>query len=103
VQAQLTRTWPLGVALVWGMISAMPALALPPADDIPEEILRTAIITEARSPLTGEPLSAEDYAALVEDLRDPNIPRRVSSDLTQLIYLLQLRRLGRRILPMIIQ
>ncbi|TVP66543.1 MAG: glutathione S-transferase [Leptolyngbya sp. LCM1.Bin17] len=85
------------------MISAMPALALPPADDIPEEILRTAIITEARSPLTGEPLSAEDYAALVEDLRDPNIPRRVSSDLTQLIYLLQLRRLGRRILPMIIQ
>ncbi|NMF86397.1 hypothetical protein E1H13_24260 [Nodosilinea sp. P-1105] len=95
--------WPLGAALAWGLVSAVPALALPPVDDIPEEILRTEIITEARSPLTGEPLSAEDYAALVEDLRDPNTPRRVSSDLNQLIFLLQLRRLGRRILPMIIQ
>jgi hypothetical protein len=86
----------LGAVLV---AAPAPALALPPADDRPEEILRTEIITEARSPLTGEPLSAADYAALMETLRDPNTPRAVNPELAHLIYLLQLRRVVRFILP----
>jgi hypothetical protein len=75
------------------------ALALPPPDDIPEEILRTEIITEARSPLNGEPISAADYAALQEHLRDPNTEPIVNPDIADLIQLLQLRRLLKPVLP----
>lgn len=46
----------------------LPGIALPPPEDVPEEILRTEIITEARSPIDGTPISASQYAALQEDL-----------------------------------
>lgn len=75
------------------------ALALPPPDEIPEEILRTEVITAARSPLNGEPISAADYAALQEQLRDPNTEPVVNPDIAQLIQLLQLRRIVKPILP----
>ncbi len=80
---------------------ATPALALPPPEDTPEEILRTEIITEARSPLTGEPLSAAEYAVLMEQLQDPNRNPQVSPDLASLIALLQMRRVVKPILPFI--
>ncbi|HSM83936.1 MAG TPA: hypothetical protein VLS96_19760 [Nodosilinea sp.] len=84
-----------------GIISALggSALALPPPDDMPEEVLRTEIITEARSPLNGEPLSAQEYAVVQEQLRDPNTEPIVNPDLAQLIQLLELRRVFRPILP----
>ncbi|TVQ05629.1 MAG: hypothetical protein EA368_19025 [Leptolyngbya sp. DLM2.Bin27] len=75
------------------------ALALPPPDEIPEEILRTEIIVEARSPLSGESLSAADYATLQDQLRDPNIEPVVDPDLANLIQLLRLRRIFRPLLP----
>lgn len=34
-------------------------------DDIPEEVLRAEIITEARSPIDGKALSANEFAELV--------------------------------------
>jgi hypothetical protein len=58
------------------VMSANCQLALPvradnlPADtDIPEEILRAEIITEARSPIDGKPLSAAEFAELVVTTR----------------------------------
>ncbi|PZO22181.1 MAG: glutathione S-transferase [Leptolyngbya foveolarum] len=69
--------------------------------DIPEEILRTEIITGARSPLTGEPLTAAEYAQLQEALANPVEPNRVSDDIRYLVFLLQLRRAVRPILPFI--
>lgn len=78
----------------------VPVISVPPADeDIPEEILRTEIITEARSPLTGEPMSAADYAQLTDELRSPAGDSLVSQDLNYLIYLLQIRRAIKPILP----
>jgi hypothetical protein len=76
-------------------------LALPPPEEVPEEVLRTEIITEARSPLTGEPLSAEDYAILQEQLSSLNREPQVNSELARLIFLLELRRAVRPILPFI--
>jgi hypothetical protein len=73
--------------------------ALPPADEVPEEVLRTRIITEARSPIDGEPLSAAEYARLQEQLQNVNDSGMVDSDLAQLIFLLQLRRVVKPILP----
>lgn len=70
-------------------------------DDIPEEILRTEIITAARSPLTGEPLSAAEYAQLLEELEAPAGGRLVSQDIRRLFFLLEIRRALKPILPFI--
>lgn len=70
-------------------------------DDIPEEILRTEIITAARSPLTGEPLSAAEYAQLLETLEAPAGGTLVSQDIQYLFFLLELRRRLKPILPFI--
>lgn len=77
-------------------------LALPPPNDTPEEILRTEIITEARSPLDGKPLTAAQYAQLQAELQQgqPVDPRtQVSPDVRRLLGLLRLRKLIKTILP----
>ncbi len=77
-------------------------LAVQEPDDIPEELLRTEIITEARSPLTGEPLSAAEYAQLLESIQNtPADGSLISSEIRQLIQLLQIRRTLRPVLPFI--
>ncbi|AFY80522.1 hypothetical protein [Oscillatoria acuminata] len=55
--------------LVGGILLGITPLAhaLPPASDIPEEILRTEIITQGRSPIDGTALTPDEYAALLED------------------------------------
>ncbi|HZG39140.1 MAG TPA: hypothetical protein VEZ50_10720 [Nodosilinea sp.] len=84
-----------------GMAAALgsPSLALPPPEEIPEEILRTEVITEARSPLNGEPISAADYAVLQERWRDPNVEVVVNPEIADLIQLLRFRRVLKPILP----
>lgn len=85
--------------LQW-LIWVVPALALPPADEVPEEVLRTEIITEARSPIDGRPLTASEYAELEARLqREPEIYDTLSSDIRELIFLLQIRRTVRTFIP----
>lgn len=67
--------------------------------EIPEEILRTEIITEARSPLTGQPLSAAEYARLQAELASPSGNTLLSQDIRYLIFLLQIRRAYQPLLP----
>lgn len=72
-------------------------------EDIPEEILRSEIYTEARSPVDGSLLSAAEYIELNEGLRETidNIPPRflVSEKIQRLITLLKLRKIIRTIIP----
>jgi len=72
-------------------------------EDIPEEVLRTEIYTEARSPIDGKLLSAAEYIELDESLQATinNIPPRllVSERLQKLIDLLKLRKLIRQVIP----
>ena len=75
------------------------AEALPPAEDIPEEILRTEIILEGRSPVDGKPLSAAEYEGLKADLARRAIAPQVNSDIRELIFLLQVRKLIKSIIP----
>ncbi|MFK8184660.1 MAG: hypothetical protein AB8B99_14920 [Phormidesmis sp.] len=70
-------------------------------EEVPEEILRTEIITGARSPLTGEPLTAVEYAQLQAELAAPAGGNLVSQDIEYLIFLLQLRRAIKPIIPFI--
>ena len=84
----LTMLWPQAVR------------ALPPPEDLPEEVLRTEIILEARSPLTGAPLTAAEYDQLQEELGRTDTPL-LSSQVRELIFLLQLRRVIKPFIPFI--
>ncbi|OKH15611.1 hypothetical protein NIES592_05885 [Fischerella major NIES-592] len=72
--------------------------ALPPAEDIPEEILRTEIILAARSPIDGKPLSAGDYAQLQAQLQQAP-PPKLSSNIRDNIFLLRLRKALLQLFP----
>ncbi|MEL6222832.1 MAG: hypothetical protein AAFQ57_04090 [Cyanobacteria bacterium J06626_14] len=73
--------------------------ALPPADDVPEEILRAEVILDGRSPLDGEPLTAEEYAELQALLAESEFAPTVSSDIRYIIFVLQVRRMLRTLVP----
>ena len=90
----------VGVFQYWLLLlPGIPAEALPPPEDTPEEVLRTEIITEARSPIDGKPLTAAQYAELTAQLegRQPPDPQ-VNPKLRELIFLLRLRDQIRQIL-----
>jgi len=78
--------------------------ALPPPNDTPEEVLRTEVLTEARSPLNGESLSAAEYAELQVALRSTEaVQPKVSPKIRRLITLLRLRKGIRRIFPFLLR
>jgi hypothetical protein len=78
-----------------------PALALPPPSDPPEEVQRTEIITEARSPVDGRSLTAAEYAQLQAQLqaRRPTPDTRLDPRIRQTLTLLRLRQAIRSIIP----
>jgi hypothetical protein len=80
-----------------------PAFALPPPSDLPEEVQRTEIITEARSPVDGKPLSAAEYAELEAHLQESPYPPEVSQKYRNLITLLRLRRAIRSVFPFLLR
>jgi hypothetical protein len=98
------RIFGLGFAggiLVTGLILPMgrEAQALPPPEDIPEEVVRTEIITEARSPLDGSPVTAAEYAEQTAQLQTAPYPPIPPQQFRDLVVLLQIRRLLRPFLP----
>lgn len=88
-----------GLVVMSGMGSA---IALPPPEDTPEEVLRTEIIVEARSPVDGEPLTAAEYAELQEQLQNPDRAPQLSPQVRQIIFLLQIRRTIRTVFPFLL-
>ncbi|HIK57395.1 MAG TPA: hypothetical protein IGS37_19800 [Synechococcales cyanobacterium M55_K2018_004] len=72
------------------------AIALPPPDDIPEEVLRTDIVLHGQSPIHGEFLDAAQLAALEAQLREelrttPIAPERAREAVFQLSILRAIR------------
>lgn len=90
----------IGLSILCGLTlgNVQPAFSLPPAEDVPEEILRTEIFTEARSPVDGKPLTAAEYAELKAQLETAPRPR-LSSEVRHIIFQLRVRRLIRTIIP----
>ena len=78
---------------------ASSSLALPPATDTPEEILRTEIILDGRSPITGEPLNTSEYAELQNNLAKRKFSPQLNSDIQQIIFLLRIRKLFKTLIP----
>jgi hypothetical protein len=89
----------IGMAIVSIPLGYKPALALPPASDIPEEVLRTEIILEARSPVDGKPLTAAEYAELQAKLQTRPTPPKLNPQVRDTIFLLRLRRTLRTFFP----
>ncbi len=56
------------------LLSSTTAWALPSAQDTPEEVLRTEIILDARSPIDGKPMDPAEYAALQAKQQTPDQP-----------------------------
>jgi hypothetical protein len=69
--------------------------------DIPEEVLQTEIILEARSPIDGTPLSPADYAQLQDELQlsRGEVPGRVAPEIHSALVLLRLRKVLSTIFP----
>lgn len=98
----------VGMGMVCSTAGAMGVWAgsghtLPPPEDVPEEVLRTQIVLEGRSPATGEPLTAGEHAAQQASRRDllENQPRELPPQVQQIVILLKLRRVLRPVLPII--
>ncbi|WP_251956366.1 hypothetical protein [Nostoc commune] len=66
-------------------------IALPPPEDTPEEILRTKIIIEARSPIDGKLLTAAEYIQLQAQLQLAP-PPKLDPKIRDQIFLLRLRK-----------
>ncbi len=94
----------LGLILLPQMI-APPAISqtslppVPPVDDIPEDVLRTEIITQGRSPVTGRPLTATEYEELMNFLASDPLPPEVNPKIKRLIFLLKVRKFFQTIFP----
>jgi hypothetical protein len=73
-------------------------MALPPPEDLPEEILRTEIIIEARSPIDGQPLTAAEYVQLQEQLQVIP-PRKLDPKIREQIFLLRIRKALLQVFP----
>ena len=73
--------------------------ALPPPEDIPEEIARTEIFTEARSSFDGSLITAAEYAEQQASLRTAPYPPDAPQRFRDLVLLLRVRRLLRPFLP----
>ncbi|MGK7912859.1 MAG: hypothetical protein AB4050_15500 [Synechococcus sp.] len=81
-------------------VSTHSAVALPPPDDIPEEVLRAQVVLEGRSAIDNSELSPTEYAelqALLEESQE--VTPRVSPELQRLILLLKLRKILRTVTP----
>ncbi|MEM9567240.1 MAG: hypothetical protein AAF974_02945 [Cyanobacteria bacterium P01_E01_bin.34] len=89
-----------GIAVSSLLFGAHAAVALPPPDDIPEEVLRNQGVLDGRSAIDNSELSPTEYAelqALLEDSQD--VTPRVSPELQRLILLLKLRKILRSVTP----
>lgn len=89
----------VGIVVCLIPVGFQSALSLPPSEDTPEEVLRTEIITEARSPLDGKSLTAAEYAELQAQLQARNVTPPLNPKLKQNVSLLRLRQLIRTVLP----
>ncbi len=82
-------------------IALMPS-SVEAAEEIPEEVLRSEILLDGRSSLTGERLSATEYAELQSEIEKTNaVEPQVSPKLRNLVGLIQLRKFIKRVLPIV--
>ena len=73
--------------------------ALPPPEDLPEEILRTEIILYGRSPIDNRALTAPEYVLEQEKIAQSSLTTTIDPKIRELIFLLQVRKFLKTITP----
>ncbi|MGA7936213.1 MAG: hypothetical protein WCA35_21850 [Kovacikia sp.] len=92
----------LVLTLGFTLVATESVLALPSPADTPEEVLRTEIITGARSPIDGKPLTATEYAQLQAELRAAPPEKIVLAPvIRKQIRLLRLRKFIKTFFPFV--
>jgi hypothetical protein len=92
--------WAIGLSTSI-FFSGMPSsIALPPPSDIPKEVLRNETILDKRSPINGEPMTAAEYVEFKDKLAESPYPPQINSKLQQLIFLLQVRKFVKTVIPL---
>ena len=76
-------------------------VAFPPEEDISEEILRTEIILEARSPIDGKPVSVAEYAQLQAQLKTRPYPPILSPKVRETVFMLRLLKILKTLFPFV--
>ena len=89
----------LGSTILWLTIITPPSHTLPPPEDTPEEILRTEIILEGRSPIDGKPLTASEYAELQAKIAQTPFPPQLIPQVREIIFLLGIRKFIKSVTP----
>ncbi len=92
--------WSIRGILSLLMVGVNLAVALPPPEDIPEEVLRMEIITEGRSPIDGEPLTAAEYAKIKAEIAESPYPDQLNPKLQHIIFLLKVRKMLKTFFPL---
>jgi hypothetical protein len=94
----------LGSTLLFSLSLVTPTIAVSagPQEDVPEEVLRTEIVTGARSPIDNRPMTATEYVELQTEIKQLNeVPPKVSDKVRNTIALLRLRKFIKTVLPFI--
>jgi hypothetical protein len=92
--------WSIFINIVRLVLELNSGVALPPPEDIPEEILRTEIVTEGRSPIDGKPLTAGEYAEIKAILAESPYPSELNSQFKHIIFLLKVRKMLKTFFPL---
>ncbi|MGD1902509.1 MAG: hypothetical protein ACFB9N_09750 [Geitlerinemataceae cyanobacterium] len=96
----VARTTIAAIGLTLAIGSAPRAVALPPPEETPEEVLRNELIFEARSPVDGEPLTAAEYARLQAELAEPEYEQPVDPAIQEAVFWLRVLRAVRILTPL---
>jgi hypothetical protein len=86
--------------LAAAVVMAVPGWAVPPPEDVPEEVLRSEIILDARSPIDGKPMTASEYAELQAQLQTPPpTPPELGRKVRKTLNVLRVRKFLKTFLP----
>jgi hypothetical protein len=89
------------ITIILGLNTTQRVLSLPEKEDIPEEVLRTEIVLEGRSPLNGQPVNLAEYSRLQQELAQSRFPPNLSPQLRHQVFLLELLKMIRTFTPLI--
>lgn len=98
--------WAIGLLLLTSISmgnTRVQAAELPTIEpDLPEEVLRSEILLDGRSPLDGKRLTATQYAELQQEIEKANeVEPQITLKIRRLVGMIKLRKFIKQILPIV--
>lgn len=98
--------WPIVLILLACVSIGNPgvqAAELPAIEpDLPEEVLRSEILLDGRSPFDGKRLTATEYAELRQEIEQANaVEPQLASQIRRLVGLIKFRKFIKQVLPIV--